>query len=313
MRSPVRLVLLLVVWLALAAGCTRMPVTEKTPIAPKSTADLQKYLLSHRPDVDLFRLRGPFAVEERKNHVLPLSKTERINADLFLAAPPEKAPLVIFMHGYDATKEAHEFQAEHVAAWGMHALTLQLSRKGPWAGNGRTLARIVELIRRSPETIDPRIDPDRIILVGHSFGAVSVVVALGSGAPAAGAILLDPAAIGKDLPKILQQIKKPVLVLGADEEASPTRNRHWFYRFVRGGVAEVSVRDAEHEDAQYPSQTSLDNFGIDPSTTETLQVTFVSALTAAALSLSFTGSFDYAWTSFATALADGRFLNPKKK
>ena len=284
--------LFLVVLLVLAGGCTRLPVVDRTPLTPQSAAELHGYLRSHTADVDLFRPRGPFAVDERKNHELRLSGTERIATDLFLsAAPAEKLPLVIFLHGYDSSKEAHANQALHLASWGVHCLTLQLPKQGPWVGHGRTLARVASFIRRSPESIDKRIDVDKIILVGHSFGASSVAIALAEGAPAAAGILLDPAAVGRELPAYLQRIKKPVMVIGADEEeVSSARNREYFYRFVRGGIAEVSIRDASHEDAQYPSEFSLRNYGLDPHTTEELQITFVAALTSATLSLTSTGT-----------------------
>lgn len=297
----------------LASGCARLPVTDQTPLKPRTVAELQGYLLSHKADVGLFRLRGPFEVATHKNHELRLSASEGISSDLFLSAPGEKAPLVIFLHGHDSSKEAHAYQAMHLASWGMHCLTLQLPNNGPWVANGRTLGRIVAFIQRAPEVIDRRIDVNRIILVGHSFGGAAVAVALGEGSAAAGGILLDPAAIGRDLPKFLQQINKPVMVLGADDEVALTRNRDHFYRFIRSRIAEVSIRDAAHEDAQYPSEFSLQNFGIDPYSTEELQVTFVSALTAAALSLSSTGTFDYAWTSFSAALQNGKFFNARKK
>jgi pimeloyl-ACP methyl ester carboxylesterase len=190
---------------------------------------------------------------------------------------------------------------------------VQLPNTGPWVGNGKTLARIVSLIHRSPEAIDRRIDVNKIVLVGHSFGGSSVAIALAEGAPAAGGILLDPAAVGKDLPGFLRRIDKPVMVLGADDELSSTRNRDYFYRFIRGGIAEVSIRDAAHEDAQYPSEFALRNSGIDPHTTEESQITFVTALTAAAVSLSTTGAFDYAWTSFGSSLENGKFFNARKK
>jgi pimeloyl-ACP methyl ester carboxylesterase len=305
--------LVLIVWLMLAAGCTRMPVSDRAPIKASSVAELQGYLLSHKADLDLFRLRGPFAVTEHTNHELRLSNTERIRADLYLSATPGKVPLLIFLHGYDSSKEAHAYQAMHAASWGMHAVTVQLAKQGPWSTNGRTLARIAGLIHRSPGVIDERVDPNKIILVGHSFGAAAVAVALGEGAPAAGAIFLDPAAIGQNLPKSLQQIAKPVMVLGADAAVSSTRNRDYFYHFVRGGISEVSIRDATHEDAQYPSEAALQNFGFDSHTTEAHQITFVAAITSAALSLSTTGTFDYAWTSFDTALGNGKLFNARKK
>ena len=245
-----------------------------------------------------------------KNYELRLSTTERINTDLFLSAPAEKAPLVIFLHGYDSSKEDHTYQAMHVASWGMHCLALQLPNNGPWVSNGKTLAKIVNFIYRSPEIIDSRIDVNKIILVGHSFGGSAVAIALAEGAPAAGGILLDPAAVGKDLPEFLKQINTPVMLLGADEHVSSARNRDYFYRFIRSGIAEVSIKDATHEDAQYPSEFALQ---LRSDTTEELQVTFVSALTSAAFSLSATGKFDYAWTSFGDVFKNGKFFNAKKK
>lgn len=306
-------ILFVIVWLTLASGCTRLPPTEKTSLEPRTLAELQGYLLNHKADLDLFRLRGPFAVATQTDHELRLSTTERINTDLFLSAPAGKAPLVIFLHGYDSSKEAHANQAMHLASWGMHCLTLQLPNTGSWASNGKTLARIVRFIYRSPEVIDSRIDVNKIILVGHSFGGSAVAIALAEGPPAAGGVLLDPSAVGRDLPKLLQQITKPVMLLGADEEVSPTRNRDYFYRFIRSGIAEVSIRGAAHEDAQYPSEFAVRNSGVDPDATEELQITFVSALTSSAVSLSSTGTFDYAWTSFGAVFENGKFFNARKK
>ena len=306
-------ILFAIAWLTLAGGCTRLPDTRVTPLKSATVSELQGYLLTHKADLDQFRLRGPFTVALRKDHEIRLSTTERIQTDLFSSTLSEKAPLVIFLHGHDSSKEAHGYQAMHLASWGMHCLSLQLPNNGPWVGNGRILARIVNLIHRSPEIVDNRIDVNKIILVGHSFGGSAVAVALAEGAPAAGGILLDPAGVGKELPGFLQQINIPVMVLGADEHVSSTLNRGYFYRFIRSGIAEVSIKDAAHEDAQYPSERALQAFGIDPYTTEELQVTFVSALTAAAFSLSATGKFDYAWTSFGDAFANGKLFNAKKK
>ena len=44
-----------------------------------------------------------------------------------------------------------------------------------------------------------------------------------------------------------------------------------------------------------------------------MQIPFVSALTPAAFSLSSTGKFDYAWTSFGDVIQNGKFFNAKKK
>jgi pimeloyl-ACP methyl ester carboxylesterase len=290
---------------ALLAGCAKVPDLGITPLKPPTLEALQSYLLKTKPDVDQFRLRGPFAVTADTSHEIRLSPNERIEADLYLAAPAGKAPLVIFMHGYASSKDSHTYQAMHVASWGMHSLSVQLPNTGQWTSNGKTLARLVNLISRSPELIDSRIDSGKIILVGHSFGGTSVAIALSEGARAAGAILLDPASVGRDLPVILRKISSPVIVLGADEHVSATRNRDYFYRYIPAKVAEVSIKDASHEDAQYPSQFAQTN--------EEMQISFTSALTAAAMSLGATGKFDYAWSSFSGAFENGKLFNARTK
>jgi pimeloyl-ACP methyl ester carboxylesterase len=276
-------------------------------------AELQKGLVGRPGNLDLFRARGPFGVVTQKDRDVQAAPSERIRADLFLSAPEGKAPLVIFVHGHESSKRAHANQAMHVASWGMHALAVQLPSKGPWDVNGRILARLVSQLQHAPEAIDRRIDASRIILVGHSFGAVAAAVALAEGAPAAGAILLDPAAAGKAIETVLRRVAKPVMILGADEAVSAARNRDYFYEFIRSGIAELSIRDAGHEDAQDPTDFALQNGGYDPQATEELQMAFVSALTATAISLAATGTLDYAWASFRPAFDSGRFFDAKKK
>jgi hypothetical protein len=81
----------------------------------------------------------------------------------------------------------------------------------------------------------------------------------------------------------------------------------------RRNVAEFSIRDAGHDDAQYPSEAALRNNGIDPGVSEPAQITFTAALTAAAISLAATGSLDYAWSSYSAAFDSGRFVDAKRK
>ena len=289
----------------LAAGCGKPPEIGRTPLKPKNYDELRGYLLDHKPDLGQFRLRGPFAVTTKNDFEIRLAADETFGADLYLAGHTEKAPLVIILHGFEASKELHAFQAAHLASWGMHCLALQLPNMGPWVANGKTLARIVQAINRRPEIIDSRVDANKIILAGHSYGGAAVTVALAEGAPATGGILLDPAVGERDFPKILPKIYKPVLLLGADMHVSAALNRDYFYRYMRSGIAEISIKDAAHEDGQFPS-----NVGV---ATEELQITFASALTAAAFSLWSTSSFDYAWNSFREGSAYNRFINARKK
>lgn len=288
-----------------------MPDTDVTPIKAANLDQLKAHLLARKPDLDQFRNRGPFEVEVREDVEIVLSAKERVTGDLYLASPKEKAPLVILMHGYDNSKDDHSYHGMHLATWGMHSLAVQLPNRARWQANGRSLAALVGSIQRRPEVLDGRIDASRIILAGHSFGGISVSIALAQGAPAAGGILLDPAGIGKDLPGYLRKIGKPLMVVGADPQVSATRERGNFYRFVRSGVTEVSIKGAGHEDGQFSMNSGLLALGGDA--TEELQITFVSALTSAAFSLSSTGGFDYAWTSFRDGIENGKLIGARRK
>jgi len=297
-----------------AVGCARQfPTTQVTSIRVANPAELQRYLLSRKPDVAQLRFRGPFAIVERRDLEIPLDSDLTVKADLYLCAAASRAPLVIVLHGNNNSKEDHAFQAMHLASWGMHGLALDLPKRGPWIGNGKTLAKLVETVHRTPQLIDGRIDAEKIILVGHSLGATAVATALGEGAPALGGVLLDPTAIGRGLSQSLRRVTVPVMVIGADEEIWPARNRGQFYRFIPRAVGEISIRDTVHEDAQYPNQRTLRAFEDDPDDTEEAQIAFVSALTASAFSLAATGNIDYAWNSFENAFNNGIFFNARRK
>src|SRR6185369_8360684 len=209
---------------ATVAGCARrFPATEVTAIKAGDADDLERYLLARKPDVAEFRSRGPFAVDERKDVAVRVASDLTITADFYVCAAGRKAPLVVVLHGQDNSKDDHGFQARHLASWGMNSLALNLPNRGPWIANGLTLAKLVAAVHRNPALVDARVDPNRIILAGHSFGATAVATALGEGAAAVGGVLLDPAAIGRQLPQLLKQIAVPVMIVGADENIRPTR------------------------------------------------------------------------------------------
>lgn len=290
--------------LALFGGCAKTPVTGITGIKAGSYSELERYLLSRPADLETFKVRGPFPVDVLKNRELLLPAGERVTGDLYLAEHGNKAPLVILLHGYGNTKTDHGYQAMHLATWGLHALALQLPQHGPWSDNGRTLGRVADALQKNPELLDRHIDGGKIVVAGHSFGGSSVAIAMGSGAPVLGGILLDPAIADGDLRTAIGKINKPVILIGADEYVSEAVGRSYYFDYMRRGIHELSIRDAEHEDATF----SMDMVGI---TGE--QLMFISTLTAASFSLASTGRPDYAWTSFEKAIAAGTIVNPRKK
>lgn len=109
-------------------------------------------------------------------------------------------------------------------------------------------------------------------------------------------------------PEFLYKIKKPV----ADEILHPVQRREYIYDYIQSDVIEVSIKDATLENAQYPPETSRQNAGVDAETTEELQITFVSGITAA-INLSTTARLDYAWVGLREMVDSGKMFNPKKK
>ncbi|MBY0264979.1 MAG: alpha/beta fold hydrolase [Burkholderiales bacterium] len=296
----------------LIGSCAQMPSTGITSIVfqPRDKTvpvlegeAVQEQVVEKRIGVDQFRLRGPFTVTTREGQFLRLSAKERIPADFYLSSETRNAPLVILLHGYNNGKADHAYQGMHLATWGMNSIVLQLPNRGSWINHGRTLARIVDFIRKRPSDF-PNADVRRIVLVGHSFGASAVAYALAQGAQVSGAVMLDPAAFGAALPAALVKVNKPVLVLGADEEVFPARGREQFFRSIRENVAELSIRNAGHEDAQ---------FRLRDDTSREEQMDFLSALTSAVISISSTSRLDYAWQSYEPAIAAQRFFDARKK
>jgi pimeloyl-ACP methyl ester carboxylesterase len=294
----------------LIGSCAQMPSTGVTPIVfqppGKDSKELesesvQTQVVQKRLGVHQFRLRGPFAVTTREGEIR-LSAKERIAMDLYLSSESRSAPLVILLHGYNNTKADHAYQGLHLATWGMNCIVPQLPNRGSWVNNGRTLARIVDHLRRRPSEF-PNVDLNRIILVGHSFGGSAVAYALAQGTAVSGAVLLDPASFGAALPAALAKVNRPVIVLGADEEIFPARGRELFFRHIRGNVGELSIRNAGHEDAQF----RLSDSGRDE------QLDFLSALTAGVISISSTGQLDFAWQSYTSAADAQRFYDLRLK
>jgi len=294
-----------------ACSTTTSPILDT--FNPKTFTEMSYLLLNRKPELAVFADQGPFTFQAHKNLDIRISLKERINADLFLAEHAEKAPLVIFVHGNGSFKEAHSYQAMHVASWGMHSLVVQLPNYGRWMQNGKSLERLVSLIFRWPDLVGERIDTNRLLLVGHSFGGSAVCTAVAAGAPVRGVILLDPAVVNKEIARNLQQVNVPVMVLGADEKVFASRKRDLFFKNIRGQVAELSIKGATHEDAQYPSEFSLKFFGFDPFTSEDLQQQFVNAIALSAFSLSATGKLDYAWAAYEAEIKSCRLLKPRRK
>lgn len=265
----------------------------------------------------MFSQKGPFAYKIKTDVAIKLRGDRHpikiILADLLLAQVEAPAPLVIFSHGNHSHKEAHRYQAERLASWGMHALVLQLPNEGQWLENGRTISRLINFIRSPHATINPKIERDQIILAGHSFGGSAITVAAGMGSPVLGLILLDPAIVHDRVKHYLRQLKIPVMLIGADQKIFRSRKRRYFYKYPQGDVGEISVRGATHDDAQFPSMFALNAFGEDPYTSAQKQNIFASAIAATAFSLASQRDLEAAWQAFDGAILSGLLKNPRRR
>lgn len=150
--------------------------------------------------------------------------------DLWPGATPLPAPLVVFVHGgtwmyggkYAGTpRQARAFRA---AGYAYATVNYRLRRHGPPQDAARDIAEAVAFLRR--EARGCGLDPDRIVLMGHSAGAhLAALVALdetylaAAGVPAASIralVLLD--AYGLDIARHVRETGDPVYaqVFGAD-------------------------------------------------------------------------------------------------
>jgi hypothetical protein len=82
--------------LALFSGCARQPDTGKTLLKSRTFSDLRGQLVGHKPDLDQFRLRGPFEVAVQENYEIRLSTTELVTTDLYLSAHAERRHACFF-------------------------------------------------------------------------------------------------------------------------------------------------------------------------------------------------------------------------
>lgn len=267
--------------------------------------DLRGELLQAKGDLETFRHDGPVHVDLQRNVALKLASGRTLIFDNVIPRSASPTPLVILVHGNHSRKEAHRYQAIRLASFGMHAVALEVPNRDQWITNGNLIAAFVQRIRKVPHILGGQIDPQRIILVGHSFGGSAITVAAAKGAKVAGLILLDPAVVGPDVEKALAKVRVPTLLLGADVNVFRSRHRSRFFRTIKAEMLEVSVTGATHDDAQGPSMYALTTFGVDPYTSPERQGLFAAAITAGAFSLTATGGLDFVSEATSAALSRG--------
>ena len=298
---------------ALISGCVTN-TDHSARFHVRTFSELKTLLGVGGPDIKTFIADGPFAYKIKRDFSIRITDDNVINADLYLSDHDDKAPLAIIQHGNSSGKVYHENQARQLASWGIHALVLDQPNQKRWMKNADLLYRLARLLAVWPDMIGRNFDPNAIIGIGHSFGGSAVSIAAGKGAPFEGIILLDPAVINDEALHYLDKIKVPVILLGADEEVFRARQRTAFFHHIKKNIAEISVKDATHNDAQYPGQFMVgDVLGITHSTSGSRQRLFSAAILASVISLNLNGDYEYAWSAFKPLVAQGLMIHPQKK
>ncbi len=285
-----RLLIFFIFFADIVSSCV-YPITQR-----QSAGDIEpvhQNILLLDPAIDRFAEKGPFAVLERLNKELSLNLDEVVVLDHFAPITTDKAPVVVISHGNFSAKAAHRDQAIRLASWGFHVLSFEVPNRDQWLGNGRRLARILGLIHRSPELLGEKVDGEKLIVVGHSFGGSASVLAIAEGAPVVGAVLLDPAVVHSRVVSAMQGVNVPVVLLGSDQKLFLARGRSKFFKNISGEMLEVTVTGAVHDDAQGPSMFSRSSLGVDPFTSRDNQKYFRSMLTVAVIGLSSSGTLDF--------------------
>lgn len=205
---------------------------------------------------------GPFKVTSVKDQVFTLGPSDQISTDMFIPEQHGESPLIIIVHGNHYSKEMHLAQAEYLASWGMHVVTLNLPNEHEWLLNGYRTKKMVSILRAVPTLVSPNVDISKIILVGHSFGGSAITISAAQGAKVAGLVLLDPAVVSEEVYGYQKSIHVPVVLLGADRSLFQSRHRHTFSNNIKSPFFEVSISGAEHTDAQLPKGMPLFDFGL---------------------------------------------------
>jgi dienelactone hydrolase len=287
-------------WLA---GCA---VTAGRQSEVLSADPVQASILLMEPELNRFETKGPFSVRERLDREVNLDLDQTVAVDHFAARSSDKLPIIVISHGNYSGKKAHRAQARDLASWGFHVVAFEVPNRDQWLENGARLRRFTELLHRMPELLGDNADGGRIIIVGHSFGGSAAVLAMASGAPVMGAVLLDPAVVHSSVVTAMKDVDLPVVLLGADRKVFAARGRSRFSATLAGEMLEVSVPRATHDDAQGPSMFSRSALGFDPFTSGRRQAVFKSMLTAAVLGISSSGTLDFPARIFLREEKDGK-------
>jgi pimeloyl-ACP methyl ester carboxylesterase len=245
----------------------------------RTFGQIEKILKNIRPNIDEFKHSGPIPINVETQLTLSLPGGQSLSYDSI--APKVKSasgPLVILIHGNRSYKEAHRYQAEHLASFGFQVFIPQLPTSEVWSTNGIIIKDFVDVLVKKEAENKP-------ILVGHSFGGSAITMAAYLGTSISGLVYIDPAIFNNTVANLLWNTRVPAILIGADPRVYRSKKRWLFRQKYGGSFFELSVKGATHNDGQYPSMFALSHYGLDPRVSEKNQKLISFLITASVFSL----------------------------
>lgn len=183
----------------------------KLPKSPKSPSKLLTAL----------NRRGPHRVMRGDLRIAGMSGV------LYTPAEGEKIPAVAFGHGWLADSRQYKRLLMHFASWGFAVIAPDAER-GPLASDAALAAELrsaLSIIAHTPlGTGEVTIDPEKLGLVGHGFGASAAILAAAQqqllGQPAvdvAGVVALYPAPTTPSLLPAARNADAPGLIVASSD------------------------------------------------------------------------------------------------
>ncbi len=306
-------IFIFIISIILCAACVSRPRATSVGLQADSFQDVALYLKSNQnTSIDDYNKFGPFEYKTTTDHTITL-KGEKIFFDVVKPMHQGKSPVVVISHGNYGHKEAHRYQAERIASWGLYAITLQLPKKKQWLKNGERIYSFLHYLNKNLRFIDKRVDRSKVILAGHSFGGSASTIAAGKGAPILGLILLDPAVVHNKVMKYMRRVKVPTILIGADKKRYRSKNRESFFKLIPTEMMETSIVGSTHWDAQYPTMTEMFKFKIGETASREMQERFVSIMVASAVSLSTGQRTKAAWSYIKKLEGQGSVMKNARK
>lgn len=188
--------------------------------------------------------RDPAHPAEMATFTLPTGGV-RVNAMMYLASGDQPHPTMLMLHGFPGNETNIDLmQAARRAGWNV----MRVNYRGSWGSpgkfsfaNARADSEAAVAFLSDPANVAKyRIDPRRIVVVGHSMGGFMAASATAADPRVAGAVLIDAWDIGKDKRRITSAEARKAAIEAMRGNTPP----------LAGTSAELLVKEIETDAAK---------------------------------------------------------------